>query len=35
MTNVKVQIPDEIQNLNVQEDYFEIESFVIDLKFGF
>ncbi|MGA2468579.1 MAG: hypothetical protein ABSH06_30090 [Thermodesulfobacteriota bacterium] len=34
MSNVKVQIPNEIQNLNGQK-LLDIWSFVIDLAFGF
>jgi hypothetical protein len=34
MSNVKVQIPNEIQNLNGQK-LLDIWSFVIDLTFGF
>jgi hypothetical protein len=34
MSNVKVQIPNEIQNLNSQK-LLDIWSFVIDLAFGF
>jgi hypothetical protein len=35
MSNFKAQSPNEIQNSNVRESFYNIQSFGIDLIFGF